>query len=132
MRASRTTGVPVGRRKTVRAWHRDAGFNVAYITDHRTFEGARDGWSNNPVHAGDGTVLLPGIEVVWRGEHVNVLDADRMYRGLFDDLLRDIDDKALTIASALPGAEPVLVETVPGDLRRWWPRGASGRKACVP
>jgi hypothetical protein len=111
-------GRPDWTAEDVRAWHRDAGFNVAYITDHRTFEGARDGWSNNPAQAGDGTVLLPGIEVVWRGEHVNVLDADRMYRGLFDDLLRDIDEKALTIASALPGAEPVLVETVPGDLSK--------------
>ncbi|MEP6992225.1 MAG: hypothetical protein ABJA80_14935 [bacterium] len=102
----------------VRAWHRDAGFNAAFITDHRTFEGARDGWANNPTNSGEGTLLLPGIEVVWHGEHVNVLDADRMYQGLFDPLLRDVDDRALTIASALPGAEPVLIETMPGNLSK--------------
>ncbi|MEP6731379.1 MAG: hypothetical protein ABJE10_12105 [bacterium] len=102
----------------VRAWHRDAGYDVAYITDHRTFEGARNGWANNPGRAGDATVLLPGIEVVWRGEHVNVLDADRMYRGLLTETLRDVDETAFRIASALPNSEPVLIETLPGDLSK--------------
>ena len=110
----------------VRAWHRDAGFNIAYITDHRTFEGARDGWANNPSRAGDGTVLLPGIEVVWRGEHVNVLDADRMYRGIFNATRRDIDEPALVLASAIAGAEPVLIETIPGDLSKMVPATGSG------
>jgi hypothetical protein len=102
----------------VRAWHRDAGFDVAFITDHRTFEGARDAWPNNSASAGEGTVLLPAIEVVWKGEHVNVLEADRMYRGLLDDALRDVDDKALSMISVVPGAEPVLIETLPGNLAR--------------
>ena len=116
----------------LRAWHRNAGFNVAYITDHRTFEGARDGWANNPSRAGDGTILLPGIEVVWRGEHVNVLDADRMYRGLLNATLRDIDEQSLILASALTGTEPVLIETIPGDLSKMVPavgRGTAGVRA---
>ncbi|MDB4893495.1 MAG: hypothetical protein JWL61_5350 [Gemmatimonadetes bacterium] len=111
-------GRPDWRPEDVRAWHRAAGFDVAYVTDHRTFEGARDAWANNPLSAGTATVLLPGIEVVWRGEHVNVLDADRMFRGLLTETLRDIDEKALTIASTLPGNEPVLIETFPGDLSK--------------
>ncbi|MEO5817340.1 MAG: hypothetical protein ABIT20_18880 [Gemmatimonadaceae bacterium] len=111
-------GRPDWRPEDVRAWHRAAGFDVAYVTDHRTFEGARDAWANNPVSAGTGTVLLPGIEVVWRGEHVNVLDADRMFRGLLTETLRDIDESALTLASSLPGNEPVLIETFPGDLSK--------------
>ena len=49
-----------------RAWHRDAGFGAAYVTDHRTFDGARDAWANNPALAAEGVVLLPGIEVVWK------------------------------------------------------------------
>jgi hypothetical protein len=102
----------------VRAWHRNAGFDVAYITDHRTFEGARDGWANNPSPVGGGTVLLPGIEVSWRGEHVNVLDADRMYRGLLSETLRDVDESALKMSSTLPNSEPVLIETMPGDLSK--------------
>jgi hypothetical protein len=110
----------------VREWHRKAGFDVAYITDHRTFEGAREGWANNPTSSGEKTLLLPGIEVVWRGEHVNVLDADRMYRGLFDATLRDMDDEGLRLASLVPGNEPLLIETIPGNLSKVVPaKGAS-------
>ena len=110
----------------VRAWHRDAGFDVAFVTDHRTFEGARDAWANNPSRGGDGTILLPGIEVSWRGEHVNVLDADRMYRGILTENLRDIDEQSLNLASTLAGAEPVLIETLPGDLAKMSPARGPG------
>ena len=102
----------------VRRWHRKAGFDVAYISDHRTFDGAREGWANNPTQSGTETLLLPAIEVVWKGEHVNVLDADRMYRGIIDAPLRDIDDEALRLASLVPGNEPVLIQTIPGDLSK--------------
>jgi len=102
----------------VRRWHRKAGFDVAYISDHRSFDGAREGWANNPTQAGTETLLLPAIEVVWRGEHVNVLDADRMYRGIIDAALRDVDDDALRLASLVPGNEPVLIQTIPGDLSK--------------
>ena len=111
--------------EVVRQWHKDAGFDVAFITDHRTFEGARDAWANNPPAAGLGTVLLPAIEVVWKGEHVNVLDADRMYRGMLNATLRDIDDQSLKMVSLVPGAEPVLIETLPGDLSKV--QAASGK-----
>jgi hypothetical protein len=100
----------------VRAWHRETGYAVSYISDHRTFEGARAGWATNPSLAGENTVLLPAIEVVWNGEHINVLDADRTFAGLFTPSLRDIDVEALRLASLVPGKEPVLVETLPGDL----------------
>ena len=102
----------------VRRWHRKSGFDVAYISDHRTFEGAREGWANNPTQSGTETVLLPAIEAVWQGEHVNILDADRMYRGILDAPLRDVDTEALRLASLVPGNEPVLIETIPGDLSR--------------
>jgi hypothetical protein len=102
----------------VRSWHRKAGYDVAYISDHRTFEGAREGWANNPAQAGERTILLPAIEAVWQGEHVNILDADRMYRGILDPALRDVDTEALRLASLVPGNEPVLIETIPGDLSK--------------
>jgi hypothetical protein len=110
----------------VRAWHRDAGFDVAYISDHRTFDGAREGWANNPTSSGEATVLIPAIEAVWRGEHVNVLDADRMYRGILTPDLRDIDDGALRLASLVGGNEPVLIETIPGDLSKVVPAKGAG------
>ena len=67
---------------------------------------------------GTETLLLPAIEVVWQGEHVNILDADRMYRGILDATLRDVDTEALKLASLVPGNEPVLIETIPGDLSK--------------
>ncbi|HEX5971350.1 MAG TPA: hypothetical protein VFY85_05440 [Gemmatimonadaceae bacterium] len=110
----------------VRAWHRDAGFEVAYVTDHRTFEGARDAWANNPAFAGQGTTLLPGIEVVWKGEHVVVLDADRKYRGILTETLRDIDESSLALASSIPGNEPLLIETFPGNISQMIPATGNG------
>jgi hypothetical protein len=115
-----------------RSWHRDAGFGAAFVTDHRTFEGARDAWANNPTNAGEDVTLLPGIEVAWKGEHVNVLDADRKYRGILTPTLRDIDDDAVKLASAIPGYEPVIIETLPGDLSKMIPArgpGAAGVRA---
>jgi hypothetical protein len=116
----------------VRRWHRKAGFDVAYISDHRSFDGAREGWANNPTQSGTETLLLPAIEAVWQGEHVNVLDADRMYRGILDAALRDVDTEALTLASLVPGNEPVLIETIPGNLSKVSPakgRGTAGVRA---
>ena len=116
----------------VRRWHRKSGFDVAYISDHRSFDGAREGWANNPTQSGTETILLPAIEAVWKGEHVNVLDADRMYRGILDAALRDVDTEALTLASMVPGNEPVLIETIPGDLSKVSPakgRGTPGVRA---
>ena len=110
----------------VRRWHGNAGFGAVYVSDHRTFEGARDGWANNPELAGQGVSLLPAIEVVWKGEHVNVLDADRMYRGILNATLRDIDEDALRLASAVVGNEPVLIETLPGDLSKMIPATGPG------
>ena len=101
-----------------RAWHRASGFDVAYISDHRTVQGAELGIAENPTEAGQGTVLLQALEVSWRGEHVNVLNANRFYKGLTTPDLRDIDEQALTLASLLAGREPIVIETLPGRLDR--------------
>jgi hypothetical protein len=102
----------------VRAWHRDAGYGAAYITDHATFEGAERGIAGNAAQAGESTVLLQGLEAVDRGEHVNILSAGRRYRGLTTPDLRDVDDQALTMADLIPGTSPIVVETVPGNLSK--------------
>lgn len=110
----------------VRAWHRAAGFDVAYISDHRTVQGAELGIADNPAEAGRGTMLLQALEVGWRGEHVNVLNANRFYKGLTTPDLRDIDEQALTLASVLAGREPIIIETLPGHLNKMVPaRGAA-------
>jgi hypothetical protein len=102
----------------VRAWHRAAGFDAAYISDHRTVQGAELGIADNPAEAGQGTMLLQALEVGWRGEHVNILGAGRTYKGLTTPDLRDVDDQAVGLASLLPGREPMIIETLPGDLSK--------------
>jgi predicted metal-dependent phosphoesterase TrpH len=97
-----------------RIWHRAAGFDVAYVTDHYTFDGAAAGMHDNPEQAGSGTVLLSGIEALQGGEHLNVLGvtaADSLlFRGHY--LARDPLDSA--IARGRP--RPVIVLTIPGPL----------------
>ena len=105
----------------VRAWHHASGFDAAYISDHRTVQGAELGIADNPREAGLGTMLLQALEVGWRGEHINVLNADRFYKGLTTSDLRDIDDQSLALASLLPGREPILIETLPGKLEAMIP-----------
>ena len=88
----------------VRDWHRDAGFD------------AERGVASNPPVAGQGTMILQGIEAVFRGEHVNILNAGRRYKGILTADLGDVDEQALQMASILPPTTPVLIETIPGNL----------------
>jgi hypothetical protein len=102
----------------VRQWHRAAGFDVAYITDHATFEGAERGIAANPRVAGEGTMLLQGLEAFYRGEHVNILSAGRRYRGIVSKDLKDVDEEALNLAGLIPATSPVMIETIPGNLSK--------------
>ncbi len=102
----------------VREWHRDAGFDVAYITDHRSFAGAERGIASNPPEAGQGTMILQGIEAIYKGEHVNILNAGRRYKGLLTPDLGDVDEQSLEMTSIIPATTPVLIETIPGNLDR--------------
>ncbi|HVZ77191.1 MAG TPA: hypothetical protein VG818_04320 [Gemmatimonadaceae bacterium] len=115
-----------------RAWHRNAGFDAAYVTDHRTMQGADEGMSANPAVAGQGTMLLPGLEAIWKGAHVNILSAGRVYKGLTDAALRDVDDQALQLSSLVVSRAPVLVFTFPGQLKDLHPvtgPGIAGERA---
>jgi hypothetical protein len=116
----------------VRRWHAASGFHAAYITDHRSYRGAEEGVAANPTIAGQGTVLLSGLEVVYGGERVNVLSAGRVYRGLTTENLWDIDTTALAMASLVVGREPLIVQTIPARLDRIRPGsgpGAPGARA---
>jgi hypothetical protein len=111
-------GRPGWNEEDVRSWHHGAGYDVAYVTDHATFEGAERGVAGNPAQAGEGTVLLQGLEAIDRGEHVNILSAGRRYRGITSPDLKDVDDQALALADLIPGTSPVVIETVPGNLSK--------------
>jgi hypothetical protein len=96
-----------------REWHRSSGFNVAYITDHRTFAGAIDGGERNPSNGGIGVVLLPGVELRDRGEHPILLGVDPTRTKITSP------DWPGTIVTPAPGSvPPVLVLSMPGNLNR--------------
>jgi hypothetical protein len=110
----------------VRDWHRAGGYDVAYVSDHRSFQGAEEGVAANPAVAGQGTVLLSALEVVYRGERVNVLSAGRVYRGLTTANLWDVDEPSLAMASLVSRREPVVVQTFPGRFDRITPARGPG------
>ena len=109
----------------VRAWHHAAGFDAVYISDHRTVQGAELGIAENPREAGQGEMVLQALEAGWRGEHVNVLGANRFYKGLTTPDLRDVDEQSLVLASLLPKREPLIIETLPGHLDKFIPAKGS-------
>jgi len=102
----------------VRDWYRSAGYDVVYITDHRSFEGAERGVAANPPQAGQGTMIFQGLEAFYRGEHVNILSAGRRYKGLTTDDLKDVDGQSLMLANLVQVSAPVIIETIPGNLSR--------------
>ena len=109
-------GRPGWEPRDVRAWHDAAGFDAAYVTDHRTLDGAIEGIAENASQAGQGVLLLQGLEAGYHGEHVNILGAGNHFSGITTPDLRDVDDQSLALASLVPNGEPVLIETLPGNL----------------
>ena len=101
-----------------REWHRAGGYDVAYVTDHGVVTAAEQGYVRNPVPAGEGVTLLQGIEVTWTGEHVAILGAQRAYKGILTQNLRDVDVQGLQLASLIPGHEPVVIWNHPHHLER--------------
>lgn len=99
-----------------RRWHRASGFDVAYVTDHSTFAGAEEAAVDNPARAGDGTVMLSGIEVRDRGNHLVVLGTDaadwRSYTA--GDLHEHTFEREV---EARGSARPVVLFTLPGNLK---------------
>lgn len=109
------------------AWHRAAGFDVAYITDHKSFDGAAEAMRLNPARAGDGLVALSGIEFIQDNDHINALGAtERNAMWIHVDIRR--------AHPSLPPAlqvEPVLVQTIPEDLSAVPAPDAQGRRGVL-
>jgi hypothetical protein len=96
-----------------RDWHRSSGFDAAYVTDHRTFDGALDGATNNPATAGRGTVLLPGVELRDGDEHLILLGVDPRRMKITSP-----DWQQAAVAADGGPAPPILILSLPGDVRR--------------
>lgn len=108
-----------------RAWHREAGYDVVWITDHDSIRAAIEAARHNPARAGDGTVVLPGREVRYVGQHVAVL-------GSLDPRL---GPAAGTGGVVDPGAPctgwPVLIQTIPNNLDNIPPAECTAKGAGV-
>jgi predicted metal-dependent phosphoesterase TrpH len=95
----------------VREWHEASGFHVAYITDHKRFGGAIDAVATNPQRAGDGVVLLSGLELRSGGQHVNVLSMTQA------ESVHVVDGDHLTRTIRLADNRvPLIVQTIPFKL----------------
>jgi len=93
-----------------REWHRAAGFDVAYISDHGTYAAIREALLRNPARAGEGTVLLPAFETRLSGQHVNVLgfSAEEVYGRLPSGALT-------SLAGSTPPAAMLTIPAVTED-----------------
>jgi predicted metal-dependent phosphoesterase TrpH len=99
--------------ETNREWHREAGFDVAYITDHHTFAGARAAMHLNPALSGDGTVLLPGLEYLDDDEHVIALGLDPATTDPERREWHPLNSDATTMKE---GAPALLIFSLPGNV----------------
>lgn len=104
-----------------REWHQSAGFNAAYITDHRTFAGALSAAERNPPVAADGVTLLPGVELRDGSEHPILLGADPTRTTLAS---ADLD--GATVRTDGGPVPPILLLTIPGNIRQVPPSEYSG------
>jgi hypothetical protein len=94
-----------------REWHSSSGFNAAYVTDHRTFDGALDGAQQNPLTAGEWTTLLPGVELRDGDEHPILIGVDPKRMRITSP-----DWKEAAVAADGGPAPPILLLSMPGDI----------------
>jgi hypothetical protein len=99
-----------------RDWHAAGGFHAAYVTDHRNWVSATEGGWRNPARAGDGTVLLPGIEARYGAEHIVALGAERRWLGVVARNRVDLEALADSARAGGPAVEGALILTLPAKL----------------
>jgi predicted metal-dependent phosphoesterase TrpH len=104
-----------------REWHRSSGFNAAYITDHRTFNGALSAGERNPPVAGNGMTLLPGVELRDGDEHPILLGVNPSRTRITSADLEGA--KVETDGGPVP---PILLLTIPGNIARIPPSEIAG------
>lgn len=110
-----------------RAWHRDAGFDVAYITDHSRFAGARQAATRNPTRAGDGLTSLPGVEYVRNHNHLVTLGAgDSAWASL-----GAAEPRGGETRPPLSARDPVIVQTIPDSLSRMPAPDSTGAHGAI-
>jgi hypothetical protein len=96
-----------------REWHSSSGFNVAYVTDHQTFDGALRGMRGNPARSGERTTLLPGVELRDGDEHPILIGVDPKRMRITSP-----DWRGAAVAADGGPAPPILLLSMPGDILR--------------
>jgi hypothetical protein len=96
-----------------REWHASSGFNAAYVTDHSTFDGVLSGARRNPARAGDGTVLLPGVELRDGDEHPILIGVDPKRMRITSP-----DWKEAAVEADGGPVPPMLLLSMPGNILR--------------
>jgi hypothetical protein len=104
-----------------RDWHRRGGFNVAYISDHRSFSGAEAALRRNPLSAGGGIVLLSAYEGRYLGTFEIFLSLTRLDSAALMNPRRWLREGQLR-----SGREPVSVVALPVPLGDVQPDGRDG------
>lgn len=97
-----------------RAWHADAGFHAVYVSDHRHWEGWREAVPNNPERAGEGTTLLPALEIEWKTKYASALGDPQRYRGAVEGNTLTPDSMVALLEAGVQ--RPTLVLTIPEQL----------------
>ena len=93
-----------------REWHRAAGFDVGYVSDHRTWDGWLESAPSNPQRAGDGTVLLPALEIRYHDMYVNALGHPSRYEPARDG--NNLDPAEVARLSERASQPPTFVLSV--------------------
>jgi len=102
-----------------RAWHTGAGFDVAYVSDHKRVAGAVLAARGNPARAGTGLSVLPAIESWWNGIHVIVLGTAALDPAFLVDEQVDRALPAALASGRLAGRPlPVVLAAIPDDVLR--------------
>jgi hypothetical protein len=91
-----------------RAWHTDGGFDVAYISDHVTFNGAAAAMRKNPVVAGNGLTVLSAVE----GRYHRILSTVMLGLTAADSALLDGKGHLLPGTPA-SGNAPISIVAIP-------------------
>lgn len=94
-----------------RAWHGRAGYDAFVLSDHSDWTGVAEGRATNPATAGDGTLLLSGVEVWLTGEHIIALGDSTRYQALLSPNRNDF----LPERNDLLASRTTFIVTIPGD-----------------
>lgn len=97
-----------------RAWHARTGFDAGFVSDHRTWDGVREAAASNPSRAGDGVLLMSGVEVWFRHQHAIGIGDSTRYNWTMDPERRRFEVDS--ILGYPPPSPLTLLFALPGDL----------------